>query len=113
MAFTYSPKTWTGPHFQEIFSEAIYSNKTLDKNLVRVIEGIKSEQYVTSLTGAPVVQPYAVTPSTPLGGLTFSDTLIKPVKQMVHDRFDMNDFLATRFNADMLRVRPVWNRMNS
>jgi hypothetical protein len=101
MAITYNPKVWVGPQFEEIFSEVLYANNTVDKGLVRFLQNIKSSTQLTTLGGAPVVQNYALTPSTPQGNLNFSDVTLAPVKRMVHDRFDMNQMLNTQFSEDM------------
>lgn len=101
MAITYSPNVWRGPHFEEIFSEVIYSNKTVDKNLVRFLTNVKSQTQLTSLTGAPVVQPYSLIAPAPQGSLNFADATLTPVKNQVYDEFDMNQMLNTMFSEDM------------
>lgn len=101
MAITYSPNVWVGKHFENIFSEVLYANSTVDKSLVRFIPNVKYETQITTLGGAPVVQDYQVTPNAPQGSVTFSDATLRPAKKMVHDRFEMNQMLNTMFSEDM------------
>jgi hypothetical protein len=101
MAITYKPSVWVGSHYQDFFAESLYANATVGKNLVRFIPGIKTEIQLTTTQGAPVVQPYALTPTTPQGSLNWVDRTLKPSKSMIHDRFDPNQMLATQFSEDM------------
>lgn len=96
----YTPKAWENNTLGPIFSEMLYANNTVSKSLVRVLENIKYKQTVTSISGALVVQPYAVTPVSG-GQITFGDTTIQPVKSHIYHEFEMDSLRSTRFGADM------------
>ena len=96
----YTPQLWNNTTLGPIFSEMLYSNDTVSKGLVRVLENIKYKQVVTSISGDLTVQPYAVNPTT-AGAITFGDTEIAPVKKQVYHTFTMDAMRSTRFGRDM------------
>lgn len=96
----YIPSLWANTTLGPIFTEMLYANNTVSKNLVRVLENIKFKQVVTSISGDLVVQPYAVNPVS-AGALTFADTEIEPVKSHVFHTFTMDALRSTRFGRDM------------
>lgn len=97
----YTPKTYNGEHYTEIFSEILFANDTVDKSLVRVIDGIKNKQTVTTLSGDLPIQAYQVTPNAPSDTLVFSDATLEPIKQMVYTEFTMEDLRSTWFAQNM------------
>lgn len=97
----YSPKKFEGKHFAEIFSEILYSNKTVDNSLVRVLDNIKYSQNITSLSGKIGIQDYAVTPTGGTSTLNFSDATLTPVKKMAYATFTYEDLRNTRFSESM------------
>lgn len=96
----YTSALWANTTLGPIFSEMLYANNTVAKNLVRVLENIKYKQVVTSISGDLVVQPYAVNP-TSAGSISFNDTEIEPVKSHVFHTFTMDALRSTRFGRDM------------
>ncbi|WP_216689015.1 hypothetical protein [Hymenobacter siberiensis] len=96
----YTPQLWTNTTLGPIFSEMLYSNDTVSKGLVRVLENIKYKQVVTTISGDLTVQAYAVNPVT-AGAITFGDTEIAPVKKQVYHTFTMDAMRSTRFGQDM------------
>ena len=96
----YTPQLWTNTTLGPIFSEMLYSNDTVSKGLVRVLENIKYKQVVTSISGDLTVQPYAVNPPS-AGAISFGDTEIAPVKKQVYHTFTMDAMRSTRFGQDM------------
>lgn len=77
--------------------------KVVEKNLVRVLDNIKYEQFITSLSGALVEQDYSVLPvfDPAKNTLTFSDQSIKPIKKMVYTEIEMESLRNTRFSETM------------
>jgi len=99
----YTPNLYTGKHFSQIFSEIVYSTKTLEKNLVRLMDNVKWEQHVTTMGGDLTVQPYKsrLAETDSQGTIEFSDVTVKPVKSMVYKEFTLEDLRGTRFTEDM------------
>jgi hypothetical protein len=99
----YNPNLWKGSYFTEIITEVLESTTLLEKNLVRVIDNVKYEQIVTTLSGDLLDKEYQVLPTydPSLDTLKFSDTTVKPVKRMIYDEFSMETFRSTRFSEKM------------
>jgi hypothetical protein len=106
--FTYSPKQWKGKHSAEIISLLIAANRTSKKSLVRILDDIKNEEYVTTLSGQVPWRAYQEEISeTDLANfaadsdLKFADAIVSPVKIMAMDKFLMNQLRNSRFSEDM------------
>jgi len=97
----YNPNKWTGDHFQEIFAEILEANNTVSKGLVRVLDDIKFEQFVTTMGGDIPLQAYSDDPQTPSDSIKFADAVVSPKKLMAHTRFTPEQLRSTRFNKDM------------
>jgi hypothetical protein len=98
----YSPIIWKGAPYAEIFSEILFANATVDKGLVRVIDNIKAETQVTTLSGEIPLVAYSVSPTISVSdNIAFGDATIRPVKLMGLTKFDMDGLRASRFGSGM------------
>lgn len=103
---TYSPKSYDGSHAQDIFSEVLFGNRTVSRNLARVLDNVKFKQTVTSLTGDITFGDYtdyvteavlAATSNT----LAFADADVAPTQMMALEQFPVSVILGSRFMKDM------------
>ncbi|MDO7846483.1 hypothetical protein Q5H92_08950 [Hymenobacter sp. M29] len=106
--FTYSPKQWLGKHAAAIISLLIAANRTSKKNLVRILDNVKNEMYITTISGDVPWRPYQEEISEANlatfaqdSTLKFSDATVRPVKIMAMDKFLMDQLRNTRFAADI------------
>lgn len=96
----YTPKVWENSTLGPIFSEILYANNTINGGYVRILDNIKYKQIVTSISGSMAIQDYAVSPVT-AGSITFSDTVIEPLKKHFFHTFEMDTLRSSRFGAGM------------
>ncbi|MDJ1500672.1 hypothetical protein [Xanthocytophaga agilis] len=104
MAFTYSPNQFKAKHFEEIFSEILYSNNTVSRsNVVRVLDNVKSERPVTTMGGDINWSGYTSSPDITqyTDALSAADELISPKKIMALATFTYDDLRNTRFEESM------------
>lgn len=100
----YTPKVYAGEHFGQIFSEILFANNTIKNNLVSVMDNVKYEMSVTTLSGSLPVQAYKtdVTSADASGSLSFSDVTVRPIKSMIYDEFTFETLRqGTRFTEGM------------
>ncbi len=104
----YAPKKFAGKHAQDIISLVIHANRTVSKKLVRVLDNIKNEQYVTTISGDVPWRDYQEDISeddldtfAADSTLAFADATVKPEKIMAMDKFAMDDLRSSRFAEDM------------
>lgn len=102
----YNPKVFEGEHAQEIFSEVIHRNNTVEKSLVRVMDDIKNEIVVTSIEGEIPFSDYKEDlRETDLENyadtIKIGDSKIRPVKIMAFTTFKMDELRNSRFARDM------------
>jgi hypothetical protein len=106
--FTYSPKQWLGKHTTDIISLLIAANRTSKKNLVRILDNVKNEMYITTISGSVPWRAYQEEISEANlatfaadSDLKFSDATVRPVKIMAMDKFLMDQLRNSRFAEDM------------
>lgn len=106
--FTYSPKKFTGKHAAKIMALLILANRTTGKNLVRVMDNVKNEEHVTTISGDVPWREYQeeiteadLATFAADSTLKFSDKTVMPRKVMALDKFLMDQLRNTRFSADM------------
>lgn len=102
----YNPKVFEGEHAQEIFSEVIHRNNTVEKNLVRVMDDIKNKTIVTSIEGEIPFGAYKEDLresdlANYSDSVKFGDAEIQPVKLMAFTTFKMDELRNSRFASDM------------
>lgn len=102
----YNPKVFEGEHAQEIFSEVIHRNNTVEKSLVRVMDDIKNEIVVTSIEGEIPFGAYKeklreADLANYSDSVKFGDSKINPVKLMAFTTFTMDELRNSRFARDM------------
>lgn len=106
LSVTYTPKTYNGTYAEDIFSEVLFANRTVSRNLARVLDDIKYSQTVTSLTGDISFGDYVehVTEAVITAAsntLAFKDANVTPVKMTAFETFSMLDLRNSRFGRDM------------
>ncbi|GAB2542370.1 hypothetical protein [Rufibacter soli] len=102
----YNPKVFEGEHAQEIFSEVIHRNNTVEKNLVRVMDNIKNKTTVTSIEGEIPYSEYKedireADLDNYADSIKLEDSTVQPVKLMALTTFTMDDLRNSRFAKDM------------
>ena len=102
----YNPKVFEGEHAQEIFSEVIHRNNTVEKGLVRVLDNIKNEVTLTAVEGEIPYSEYKedikeADLATYTDTLKFADFTVNPKKIMALTTFGMDDLRNSRFSKDM------------
>ncbi len=103
----YNDKVYVGPHYAEIFAEALAGSPTISKKLVKFIDNVKTETYFTTISGDIAIQEYNSNPTTPSEGMVFSDQPLKPIKNMVHFRVDPETLRFSRFVSDKPGVNNI------
>jgi len=102
MALNYTPSTYVGEHFEEIFTDVLFGTPTITNKLVRFVPGIKYQESYTELTGGLTLQAYTPNRPTPSGNLKFGDKVVKNVKTTAYDEYDPNEiFRKTWFSKDL------------
>ena len=98
-AVTFSPIQFVGPHYEEILTEILYMNETVNKGLVRFIDNINTETVLTESNITKVEQAYVEDPAgtETSGTLTFADKIMKPFSFMIYERFSPAAFVQSRF----------------
>ena len=106
--FTYNPKQWKGKHVIDIISILIAANRTSKKKLVRILDNIKNEQYVTTISGNVPFRAYQeeiteadLATFAADSTLAFADAIVRPTKIMAMDKFLMDQLRNSRFSEDM------------
>jgi hypothetical protein len=104
----YAPKKFSGQHAQDIISLVIHENRTVKNNLVRVLDNVKNEEHVTTISGDVPWVDYEEDISearldelSEASTLAFSDQTVEPKKLMALDTFKMDDLRNSRFSEDM------------
>lgn len=104
----YAPRKFTGTHAQDIISLVIHENRTVKNNLVRVLDNVKNEEHVTTISGDVPWVDYEEDISearldelSEASTLAFSDQTVEPKKLMALDTFKMDDLRNSRFAEDM------------
>jgi hypothetical protein len=100
MAISYSPNLYSGTLYQEIFQEIFFANKTVRDGYVRLIDNVKDQTILTSLSSNTALKDYEAVPTTSTS-LTPSDTALAPVQVMLYEEFDPNVLRGSRFAVDM------------
>lgn len=100
----YNPKVFNGEHAEEIFAEVVHANRMAEK--VRVLENVKNEIVVTSITGELQYVPYKekireADIDAATNNLKFGDSKVAPKKMMAFTVFTMDELRNSRFSKDM------------
>lgn len=99
MATTYSPMEYLGKFHEEVFTDMVFMNRTVEKKLVRFVSGIKGNEAFTELTGTVTVEGLKAdhTDSDDNGTTAFKDRLVAPVQLEFYKRFNPNTFRLSRY----------------
>jgi hypothetical protein len=84
-----------------IIEEILFSNDTVNKNLVTLATDIKSDTVFTENDNSVTAQAFASGAPTSSGTFGLVDTLITPTKIMYYQEFDPNALRSSRFNRTM------------
>lgn len=84
-----------------IIEEIIFSNDTVNKNLVSLATDIKSDSIFTENDNTTTMSAYSSGAPTSAGTFGIVDTLITPTKIMYYQEFDPNTLRSSRFNRTM------------
>lgn len=96
-----------GKAYEPIIEELLFSNKTVEQNLVAFETDVKSETIFTENTNIASMQAYTSGVPSSAGTLTTIDTAITPIKVMFYQEFDPNTLRSSRFKRTM---KPgAWN----
>ncbi|MBA9076073.1 hypothetical protein [Rufibacter quisquiliarum] len=100
----YNPRVFNGEHAEDIFAEVVHSNRMAEK--VRVLENVKNEIVVTSITGELEYVPYKekireADIDAANNNLKFGDSKVAPKKMMAFTVFTMDELRNSRFSKDM------------
>jgi hypothetical protein len=101
MAITYTPVDLRGDALEEVFTELLFENKTVEKGLVTLADDIKADTIVTQFGTTVSMQAYTSGTKTASGGIGVNDKYITPTKVMYYDTFDPNSLRLSRFKRDM------------
>lgn len=100
-----------GKAFEEIFTEILFKNKTVELGYVDFADNIKANSIFTSNINTVTMQTYTVGAPSATGSIALSDIIVTPVKVMYYDEFDYEQLRSSRFNQDM--QAGAWNTLSA
>lgn len=102
MAVTYTGAQIPTEFKEEIITEILFKNKTVENSLVAFETGIKAGRIITENLNSVTMQAWNVNPTgSEAGAIGLEDTVVTPVKVEFIDKFTPDDLRSTRFNRDM------------
>lgn len=90
-----------GKAYEPIIEEILFSNNTVENNLVAFETDVKSESIFTENVNTVTMQAYTTGVPSSAGTLGVVDTLITPVKVMYYNEFAMESLRSSRFKRTM------------
>ena len=84
-----------------IIEEIIFSNDTVNKNLVSLATDVKSDTIFTENDNSVTMAAFSSGAPTSAGTFGITDTLITPTKVMYYQEFDPNALRSSRFKTSM------------
>ena len=96
-----------GKVYEPIIEEILFENKTINGELVTLVDDVKAETLFTENVNTVAMQAYTSGAPTESGTMTTADVSITPTKVMYYTTFDMDTLRTSRFKRDM--KKGAWN----